>query len=327
MKLRPDETRICPYLLLMLLLFFLPGAIRAEGGVELSPKILDMKVAPREILEYKVTIKNNNPIKTEIYPVLTDISEKAGEKIYHGPGSADKASSVSSWASISRGVIALNSGESREVPLNYKINFSAMPGMYHGAIYFVSASNMYDAENWALGGVWPKINVNLEVGDQTVEKAQITRFSTDKNTYFAGPVAFTMNLSNSGNSSVVPGGTVRIYDRQGSEIRSMDFNSGKDPITQGETKEFKNYWDLGKEMGRFKAVAEIEYGEKEKKYFQDTIFFWVIPKRIIILFFLGTVSLLVLFLVLFFKSRKGYHMAAEEMAGYHGKEEVINLKD
>jgi hypothetical protein len=307
----------------VLFLFSTELADAQESSIVVSPQIIDEKVKARDILERKVVIENKTAAKASIYAVVFDFSDKEGSIKYEGPGSADKKASIASWITLKRGENELMPGEKIELPLNIKVNLNAQPGKYYAVVYYVTASNGYEAEASGQSGAWPKTIINLEVVEHKVEKVQITKFIASRNFYLDGPASLFLHLQNNGNSDIIPSGNVRIYDRRGDEVADLEINRDKKNIAPAKIDQYNIIWPAGGQMGKFKAMADVKYGADNDKTSQDIIFFWVIPKKILIMLAAGIVVMLVLLGLIISRRNKMYAESKKEAIT---DDRIINLK-
>lgn len=277
-------------------LLLVAPVVLAQGGIVVSPVIIEQKAEARDILEFSLKITNNTYSKVDLYPIVNDISIKEGRQEFLDPSLMDKSTSLARWVKISRGVIELWPGEEKEIPFEIQVNLSAKPGKYYTTITFAQGSNRPEAEERALKLNQPQVMLNIEVEEHIIEKAQILKFQTDKNFFLKFPVKFLLEIENIGNREIKPEGSINIYDRKGQEIASVDINQTQAGIASATKNLFENIWQTKKGFGRYKAVLRAEYGDKEKRDLQDTIYFWVLPWQTLI--FLGG-GLLVLIIVLF----------------------------
>ncbi|RLC38046.1 hypothetical protein DRH27_03225 [Candidatus Falkowbacteria bacterium] len=292
-------------LIIIFLFISFPVLAQDSGMLDVSPNIIDEKVKARDIKEYTVILKNIGGKRLDIYPVVNDYSENEGRQEFLEPGSADRSVSLSSWISIKRGVIELEPGKETEVALDIKVNPSAVPGKRHALIAFPNGSNRPAAEKNMLNANTASLMINFEVEEEIIEKTQIKNFKTDKNIYFKVPVNFNLEIDNFGNKEIVPAGSIYIYNRRGQEIDSLVVNPGKFAILAGESRWLENEWNKEIGLGKYKARLEAEYGAEGKRDLQDTIYFWVLPLKFIIIFGISLVFLMVLIVAFLFK--KTYH--------------------
>lgn len=286
-------------------LLLVAPVVLAQGGIVVSPVIIEQKAEARDILEFSVKIINNTRSKVDLYPIVNDISIEEGRQEFLDPSLLDKSTSLARWVRISRGVIELWPGEEKEIPLSIYVNLSAKPGKYYTTVTFAQGSNRPEAEERALKLNQPQVMLNIEVEEHIIEKAQILKFQTDKNFFLKFPVKFLLEIENIGNREIKPEGSINIYDRRGQEIASIDINQTQAGIASAAKNLFENIWQTKKGFGRYKAVLRAEYGDKEKRDLQGTIYFWVLPWQMLIFFSGGFLVLIIaLFLVISRKPKR-----------------------
>ncbi len=283
------------------------GAQEKEKKIEITPTVIDDKALASDILEYTLEIKNNTDRKVDLYAVVSDLTAEGGQKKFTGPDQANKTISLARWIRVSRGVIELMPGEKKELPLKIKVDLEAKSGLYHAVIAFGQGSNRPMAESQVHSGQAPQVLVNLEVGEQIVEKAQMKLFKTERSTYFQSPVKFIVNLNNSGNRTIDPVGGIYIYDRRGALIDEIKVTSGQFTVAPGQAKKFNLQWDSKNKTGKFKAKLELEYGQKDKRDLQDTVYFWFLPLGWLLIFGFGLFIFIILLVWFLFKKTKPYH--------------------
>jgi hypothetical protein len=318
-KLIPDHTK-------NLWFFYAVGA--SAEGLKVSPSVIDEKAKARDILKYTVKLKNEKLNKIEVYAVLYDILPD-GSRLILGPSDLDKKNSITKWTSIKRGVIALEPGQEIEVPLQIDVDLTAVSGVYHSVIAFSEGSNKNLAEvNVDLA---TEILVNIEINDQIIEKAQIEKFNTKKNIFTKYPVAFDLQIKNNGNTTITPSGTILIYNRRDQQVGQVDVNSLATVLEKDTSKNFAIQWTNDSDgFGKFKAKLEVEYGTKNKRDLQDTVYFWVFPLKYLALFFVILFAFTFLLTYLLFKkSRCASGVYSDVNSGVDDEEEsgTINLKD
>lgn len=332
--------------LLFLLLFSLPLSLRAQeqtsgtaiasttpilsGVLEATPSILDEKAKARDILRFDIVLKNGAATMASVYPTVNDISMTEGQQEFIEPSLLDRKVSLASWMTIGRGVKDIPSGQEVKVSLEIKVDLSATPGKRFAQIAFPSGSNRTEAEAKVKDGNTPKVLVNIDVEEEIVERAQIKDFKTSKNTYIRYPVDFTLELENFGNRQINPQGNIMIFNRRGEEVANFDINGNGERIEPETSKKLFSAWTDGRGFGKYKAKLEIEYGSKDKRDLQDTIYFWVFPLPLLIMFAVITFVLILVISIILFK--KTYHHlphtpSAHHQAGPTENNGVINLRE
>lgn len=196
--------------------------------------------------------------------------------------------------------------------------------MRHASVSLPQGPNRSEAHGSMGRTPYPKIMLNFEVVENIIEKAQIKKFATTKNIYLKSPVIFELNIENFGNRPISPQGSLFLYNRRGIELGRLGVNAGKEEIGAGESKIFTIDWQPKKTIGKFKAKLELDYGLDQSRDLQDTIYFWVLPLPILIVFSSGLFLVLLLLIIILFR-RTHHHKDSPVISGNTG-EEVLDLR-
>ncbi len=284
-----------------------PDVSYAASSFVATPVVIDGKGKQREILRYSVSVENTTKHLVSIYPWVTDTDTKVGQEGASDlQGSTDKelAASLARWIEVTRGSVDLLPGEKKDVSITVQINLNAKPGMYHAAIHLSYGSTRADAEKNLADST--DVNMNIEVLEDINERLQLSNFVPLKNIFSGDEADFSYNIENIGNRGLIPHGKVRIYDRRGVEVATVDANKdGKklEPLTH---QLLSSVWSSGSEFGRYKAMLDLEYGGHGT--LQDTVFFWVIPWKKLLGMFMTLMIICVVVAI-------GLHSYAEEQRG------------
>ena len=140
-------------------------------------------------------------------------------------------------------------------------------------------------------------------------------------------IYFSFTINNAGNREIIPRGAVYVYNRRGQEVAKLDANQDGEKVgANGGSKDFLVSWNGGEGLGKFKAKLELEYGNKETRDLQDVMYFWFLPKRVLIIF-VSSLILVIIFLttMIFRRTYKIQHPGKiqEEIQN----DGVLNLKD
>ena len=318
------NIRIFYPILFSIFYFLFSGSFVLAASFSVTPVVIDEKAGQKDVLKESVFLTNTVNHKIIVYPFVKNISRQSGQEEFLDPSRADLSSSLANWIRISRGVMEIPAGESKKIDFTIEVDLFAKPGIYHAAILFGEGSTRDDAEAKLKEGV----TVNLEVLENIKEKLQLKKFVSDKVFFSSFPVSFSYEFENIGNRPAVPSGQIRIYNRRGEEVAVFDANSKNLSIENKQSVVLASRWESGEKQsqggenqlalsriiwgnrgfGKFKAVLDIEYGTNQRQTLQDTVFFWIIPWRLILILFL----LLAAFLTsaaYFFHKRYEYALA------------------
>ncbi len=91
------------------------------GSLSIRPFLIDMTVAPREIVTEDVVLVNQTNNKLNVYATVNEITVGSEGKIkdFIAPIMDDRTQSITSWVEITRGRIELAPGETKTVPLTF----------------------------------------------------------------------------------------------------------------------------------------------------------------------------------------------------------------
>ncbi len=307
--------------LILAVLSVLPLGSLAQSEIIVTPVIIEAKAEARDILEYsaKLAYSTGSTAKADIYAIVNDISMTEGGQEFIDPYLLDKNTSLARWVQIDRGVIELWPGEEKEIPFSIQIFQNAKPGKYYATIAFARGATRPDAEEQSLKLNQPHILLNIEVEEHIVEKAQIKKFQTEKNFFFGSPIKFLLEIENIGNREIKPEGLIYIYNRKGQDIGSIDVNQAQAGILPAASNLFESIWQAKMGFGQYKAQLSAEYGSQEKRDLQDTVYFWVFPRQILI--FSGGFIFLI-FILLLVVAKKPRHPSS----GTYYPDKVIDLR-
>lgn len=266
-------------------LFLLVFPCFAHAGVEISatPSIISEKTEKPGILEYDISLENTSDNKQSLYVIVRDVLKK-GEKEYKDPSELPMSASLARWIKIERGVIELESGDKRSIPLKINIPSKAEAGVYHAAITFARGSNRPRAEKAAREKNEAKTIVNIEVVEHKIKKAEVSQFSAGGSIIANSSVDFSFKISNIGNKEIAPKGEVVVYDKSGRIVDSLPVPDSGALIGPDDSRKYSVSWDAERRFGKLKAKLMMYYG-KEHKDLYDMTTFVLMPK--FLLFALG----------------------------------------
>ncbi len=304
------------FFLLCVVLFSAPLITRADSTADLTvvPVVVDEKAKARDILKQTITITNTAQRKMNLYPAVNDVRPELGqEEFVSSLGADDEKDSLANWIEISRGVIELNPGETKEIPFVIRVSLNALPGTYHADISFFEGSTITEAQQRNPLGV---ITVNTEVQADIKESMQLNKFITDGFFFSGDDVLFNFQIENIGNQDLKPKGEIRIYDRKGREVASIPVNPEGKSFSPEQAAQLASAWSAAEGFGKFKAFLNIDYGNNQSGTLQDTVFFWIIPWQQLLAILVISVIAIIISAIYFHRWLEHKHM--QRFAQAHG---------
>lgn len=285
----------------------------SSGTFSASPLIFDEKAKQRDILKESIGVMNNADHSINLYAFVNNIDPAAGVEGFKNDSEADMGKSLANWIEISRGAIDLMPGEKREIPLLVQVNLRATAGIYHAFVSFAEGSTRVEAEKNLKEGV--SVAINVEILDDAKEALELKSFKSDSAFITGKKASFVYDIQNIGNRSVSPKGQVRIFNRSGEEVAALDVNEQGMTLDPNISSELASAWDAGSRFGKYKAMLDVEYGDKQRGTLQDTVFFWLIPwKEMLTVFF--TLGIIVLSLTIYWHN--GYTLKRRQKLAHAG---------
>lgn len=271
----------------------LPAGAATTAELSITPVVIDQKAKARDIIQASLTITNKSNRKLNLYPAVNDLHPETGEQSFSSAQNADDLeASLARWIELSRGVIDLGPGEEKTIPFVIRVSQNAAPGSYHALISFASGSTRDSAE---AAGDLATAAVNLEVQADIKEIMQLNKFTTDNIVFTGDDVLFNYQLQNIGNQDLRPKGEIRIYDRKGEEIASLEVNGEGKNVSPDQVAQLASVWNGAAGFGRFKALLNVDYGSAQTASVSDSVYFWVIPwKQLLALTIVTLIAVIVL---------------------------------
>lgn len=260
-------------------------AMAAEYTV--TPLAFNYNVERRDIISDVLTVTNTTGQQLRLYATVNEVATDGNGVVesFIEPSMADRTDSPTTWIEINRGRIELKPGEKREIPFTVRMNPNTKPGEYSVFIGLASGSDQPEATAKVMAGQAPGTLVNLIVDlkqDQflRLEKFTVSRFVTEKS---SDEVFF--KIANPGAVDVIPHGDVVFYNTKGEELATVPVNTDNVPVVGKASTEYHATVPKDLPIGKYKAYLSVEYGEHLTEGIQDTVYFYILPiKQLIIIF-------------------------------------------
>lgn len=282
----------------------------SKQDLSITPVVVDKQAKVRDIVEASLTLVNTSDRKLTLYPSVNDIHPETGAQDFSAAKNADDLeASLARWIELSRGVIDMGPGEEKTIPFVIRVNQAATPGLYHAVISFADGSTRESAAQLATA------TVNLEVQADIKEIMQLNKFTTDNVVFSGDDVLFNYQVQNIGNQDLRPKGEIRIYDRKGEEIASIEVNGDGKNVSPDQVAQLASVWNGAQGFGRYKALLNVDYGSSQTASVQDSVFFWVIPWKQLLGLTVVTLIAIIILALNFHRQLEERHLGKLARAG------------
>jgi hypothetical protein len=144
---------------------------------------------------------------------------------------------------------------------------------------------------------------------------QLLKFSTDRVAFSGNDVLFDYQVQNNGNQDLVPSGDIRIYDRRGEEVATLDVNKEEKTVSPQQNAELASVWSAVQGFGQYKALITVNYGKTQAASVQDTVFFWIVPWKQLLGIFTALAVVLAILALYFSRWFEERHLNKLAIAG------------
>lgn len=310
-------------------IILLPVYAVHAADYSLMPLIIDQTIEPRDSFEETIKITNTTDRPLRLFPTVNEITvgSEGSVETFIPASMGDNRTSVTSWIAVTRGRIEIAPGETIKVPVTIQVNPDAAPGEYHAFVGFAEGSKRDEAEAKVLSGTAPGTVVRLSLVEKRSEYLRLERFSIDRFISTPKEALVTYELQNVGGLPLVPTGEIIFYNNNGEEQASVKVNSKAVAIDPGKTQVFTAAIpDIGV-IGRHKAFLNIEYGTNQRANLYDTVYFNVVPLKLLIALFAILLVMSIVLALFYHRTRNRYVGENEDVAVYVRSGTIATEKD
>lgn len=299
---------LCFFIALMFLSFFniLPVCADDALSLTITPPFFQLTIGPGEFWASNIKITNSNPYDLALYATVMNFqAEGEGGQGQFFPVAENETgnASLARWVDVTKEPIFVPQGQSMEMPFSVRIPADAEPGGYYAAILIGTQPGQYE-------GRGPVVKVAsmvssllfVRIKGAVREDGFIREFIAEKSFYQTPKVDFKLRFENIGNVHLKPRGEAVIYNMWGKEKGKIPLNQDSEfgNVLPQTTREFNFSWDGEEsifEIGRYKALAVLTFGQDARQNVSYINYFWIIPVKPLLWMFGILIALILLFAI------------------------------
>jgi hypothetical protein len=272
----------------------LPQLSLAQGSITLSvsPTLFDMTASPTQDWSSNVRVINANEAPLKIYTDVVNFRpDGEGGRGSMSPVLDDErnGSTLAEWITVTDTEQLIPAEQTVAIPFTIDVPEDAAPGGHYAAILIGTRS--FDATQGTAQVETAQVVtalVFLRVAGDIQETGQIRDFTTSRLVSEVPAMDFSIRFENTGNVHLQPQGNITITNMWGRErgILPINQNSQFGNVLPESIRKYNFSWSGDwsfADIGRYKAVATLAYGEQTKRFTDSTTMFWVIPWRALLL--------------------------------------------
>jgi len=288
--------------------------------LSVSPTLFEMTANPGQEWTSTVRVINGNPYNLNIYVDVVNFQaqgESGQAKFLPVFTEETGGQTLAEWFRMETLEVTVPAEQTIEVPFKIQVPDDAPPGGHYAAILIGTKSLETSAGQTAVETSQVVTSlVFLRVTGEIIEDGIIREFRSVKKLAERPEMDFELRFQNRGNVHILPQGEIKILNMWGKERgiipvnRQTMFGNVLPDSVRNYTFSWTGEWSLA-DIGRYKAIATLAYGEDGRQFASEQATFWVLPWKIV-----GSVLLLVIgFIMLLTWSIKLYVRKMLSMAG------------
>lgn len=298
---------------------------QVSTGLSAIPPRLEVEVKPDGVTTQYIKVRNESSEVKTIKVSLRDfvVNDNKGTPNFLDETTTDNNRwAASSWIQVSPTSLTVKPGETKILTLTVLPPTNALPGGHYAAVVYSPDS----LASFNTTGASVQTNVGTLVyvtipGDIN-QKASVQSFSAPKFSEF-GPIDFKATVKNSSDIHIQPKGAITVKNLFGREVDKLQLTETN--IFPYTTRDFTNTLNKKWLFGRYRANFEAYYGTAGG-LIAATLFFWVIPWRLIILIIAAAAIITALILISKNKPKKSKTGSSSEVAELEKELETLKKK-
>jgi hypothetical protein len=275
-----------------------------DAGLSLSvtPTLFQMNASPEQVWNSSVKVINNNKTPITIYADVVNFAPQGEEgegKFLPVLTDATEGTTLAEWIDISNESVIIEPEQSYSFPFVVAVPKDAAPGGHFAAILI--GTKPPEAEG-SIKVSTSQVVTSLffvRIAGDVYEDGLIREFNTFRSFVDTPKADFEVRFENKGNVHLQPQGEIVITNMWGKERGVIPINQQTHfgNVLPKSIRKFSFSWSgepSFSDIGRYKAVLTLAYGDDSKKFATSITYFYVIPIKV------GLVVLLVLVLFVLF---------------------------
>lgn len=256
--------------------------------LSVTPPLFQITVNPGDTWQSVVKVVNSNKYDLHVYAQVVNFAPKGeegqGEFVPILDGDEVKAT-LAEWITLSSGPYIISPEQSAEIPFTVVIPNDASPGGHFAAILISTEEPRNENSESSLLTTQTVTSLFfVRVNGDINERGDIREFSVTKSFVDVPEAEFSLRFENKGNVHLRPQGNIKITNMWGTERGNIPINnrSNYGNVLPTSIRDFRFTWKGEQsitDIGRYKAVAVLGYGEDGIKSADSTVYFWVIPVK------------------------------------------------
>ena len=280
-----------------------PFSVFAQSqSISVTPPLFQLSIKPGDVWQSTVRVVNTNNFPLTVFAdVVNFVPEGEGGlgKFMPVLNKDEIKATLAEWIDIAQGPYTIPEGRTQEISFFVDIPQDASPGGHFAAILVSTEPPKSDTGPLALVTTQTVATLFFtRIEGDVIEKASIREFSVVDRSIELPVAEFSLRVENKGNVHIQPRGNIIITNMWGKERGIIPVNNDTHfgNVLPLSIRDFRFTWKGERsltDIGRYKAMATLAYGEDGIQTVTEATYFWVIPVKgalITLLFIAGFVA-------------------------------------
>jgi len=287
--------------LLLLLLLLAPQGVSAIT-LSVTPTLFEMSAVPSQAWKSSVKVINNNKQDLTIYAQVVNFApqgETGQGKFMPVFGDFTEGKTLAEWITVPADSVTIPRESSVEIPISVQLPSDAAPGGHFAAIMI--GTKPPDDDN-AFHVRTSQVVTSLffvRVAGNVIENGTVRTFRVVDPFIDTPEAHFEVRFENKGNVHLQPQGEIVITNMWGKErgVVPINHQTHFGNVLPDSIRKFDFTWKGERsitDIGKYKAVLTLGYGQDQKKFSTQVANFWVVPVKPL-LTVLGSLLAIILF--------------------------------
>lgn len=255
-------------------------------SLSVTPPLFQISIEPKSVVQSMVRVINPNDFPLTVYSEIVNFvpdGEQGTGMFVPVIEEEARNATIAEWIEMPAGPFVIPEGQTQEIPFYIEVPEDAAPGGHFAAILISTEPPETDAGPLALKTTQTVTSLFFaRIEGDVRELADIREFSVTERSIELPEAEFSLRFQNKGNVQVQPKGTIIISNMWGTErgIIPVNHDTLFGNVLPGSTRDFRFLWKGEQslaDIGRYKAVATLAYGQDGVQSVSAITYFWVIP--------------------------------------------------
>ncbi len=280
-----------------------PSRAQTSSGVSAIPPRLEITINPGQVKTAQIKVRNESSTTKTLTTIVKDfvVIDNSGTpiQIEETDISPDENRwAASSWIQLSPTTTSIKAKETKSITVTILAPPNALPGGHYAMILHRPDTDA--ALNSSGTAVQTQVGtlIYITIPGKINQNAQVKKFTAPKFSEF-GPIDFTTIITNLSDIHISPIGSITVKNWLNSTLTTLPLEEIN--IFPYTSRTFLNTLNKKWLFGRYQAQLTAGYGTSGQAL-AATIFFWVIPWRLILLS-LSAIAIIII-LIKLYKKRK-----------------------